>query len=297
MQDHCVDKYSTNRKHRANSFPPFGLVKSGTVALGLAAFTAAFLPTFMAASPALGEVPKRPEAIAAAKTLTVCIWPSYYGVTYRNPRDGSLRGIDIDMAQALAQQMGVKAQFVDSSFANFIDDLNADRCDIAMFGIGQTEARRRLVDLSDPVMRSGVYAVTSEANDTIGDWGDIDQPGRIIAVQKGTVMEPCALQTFKNARVLSLGPTESREDEVLSGRADAFLTDYPYSLRMQFQNDWAKVIAPPQIVNPIDYGYAIKKGQPAWLAYINRFIAEAKRDGRLAAAARAHQMEPILLQD
>ncbi|WP_395832265.1 ABC transporter substrate-binding protein [Elstera sp.] len=237
----------------------------------------------------------RLEAVKSANKLQICIWPAYYGITFRNPRDSQLRGIDIDLAKTLSNDLGVAPVFVDSSFASFMDDLDADKCDIAMFGIGHTEARRARVDLTEPHLRSGMYGITTKTNSSIRNWADIDQPGRVVAVQKGTVMEPYMLQNAKKAEVRVIVPPDTREDEVLSGRADVFMTDYPYSLRMQFQHDWARVIAPPQIVNPVDYGFAIKKGQPDWLARVNSFIAQVKKDGRLMTAAKANQMEQIAL--
>lgn len=257
--------------------------------------TCLFTATALNPTQAAGAGDSRLEKVKAAKQLQICIWPAYYGITFRNPRDSQLRGIDIDLAKSLSNDLGVSPVFIDSSFASFMDDLDADKCDIAMFGIGHTDARRARVDLTTPTLRSGMYAVTTKTNSTIRNWADIDLPGRVVAVQKGTVMEPYMLQNAKKAEVRVIVPPDTREDEVLSGRADVFMTDYPYSLRMQFQHDWARIIAPPQIVNPVDYGFAVKKGQPEWLAFVNDFIAKIKKDGRLLAAAKANQMEQIVI--
>ena len=81
------------------------------------------------------------ERIAASKELRVCIWPDYYGISYRNPKTQQLEGIDIDQAQSLAKDLDAKLRFVDSSFAKLIDDLTQDHCDVAMFAIGITAAR------------------------------------------------------------------------------------------------------------------------------------------------------------
>eukprot|EP01136_Pigoraptor_vietnamica_P002429 Opistho-1_new@30390 len=76
------------------------------------------------------------DRVLASKTLRVCIWPAYYGVTYRNPRTQEMVGIDIDLSQALGKDLGAKVQNVDSSFPTLVDDLLNDRCDVAMFAIG-----------------------------------------------------------------------------------------------------------------------------------------------------------------
>ena len=73
--------------------------------------------------------------VLESRQLRVCIWPDYYSITYRDPRTHQLSGIDIDLAGALAQDIGpdIKLVFVDSSFASLVDDLHQTRCDIAMF--------------------------------------------------------------------------------------------------------------------------------------------------------------------
>jgi ABC-type amino acid transport substrate-binding protein len=81
------------------------------------------------------------DRVKAAGKVRVCIWPDYYGISYRDPRTQQLQGIDVDMAQHLAKDLKVALKFVNSSFATLIDDLIQDRCDVAMFAIGITPAR------------------------------------------------------------------------------------------------------------------------------------------------------------
>lgn len=64
--------------------------------------------------------PGRLEHIAASGELRVCIWPDYYGISWRNPKTLQLSGIDIDNARELARELGVQPRFVDSGFANLI---------------------------------------------------------------------------------------------------------------------------------------------------------------------------------
>ncbi|MGE0715873.1 MAG: amino acid ABC transporter substrate-binding protein, partial [Alphaproteobacteria bacterium] len=61
-----------------------------------------------------------------------------------------------------------------------------------------------------------------------------------------------------------------------------------------FQHEWARVIEPPEPIAPTPYAYAVARGQPDWLAVIDRFVETVKRDGRLREAARRHGLEPIL---
>ncbi|BBK35934.1 cyclohexadienyl dehydratase [Allostella sp. ATCC 35155] len=249
------------------------------------------------ASPAYAEGPVRPrlEAIREAGMVAVCIWPDYYAISFRNPRNDRLEGIDIDLSQALASDLGVAVRYVETTFASFMDDLEARRCDVAMFGVGVTEARRKRVDFSEPYLRSGIYAIVAKVNRRITRWDDIDRPGVIVAVQAGTFMEPAMRGYLRAATVTVVRPPQTREDEVLSGRADAFATDYPYGKRMLFQHDWARLIEPPSPLSPTSYAYAVARGEGAWLTRLNEFVRDVRQDGRLLAAARRHGLEAIIL--
>jgi len=175
---------------------------------------------------------ERSERILASGTIKVCIWTDYFTISYRNPRTKTLEGIDIDMAHALAEHLGVKVMFVESSFSQLAENLKNQSCDIAMHGVGIRDSRRPHMEFSKPYLASGIYAVGTKENPHIQKWQDIDQNGNIAVVQKGTYMEPVAKEAFSKAQVVTVDSFKAREQEVMSGRADVFLTDYPYGTRM-----------------------------------------------------------------
>jgi cyclohexadienyl dehydratase len=237
------------------------------------------------------------DRIASAKELRVCIWPDYYGISYRNPKTQQLEGIDIDQAQALAKDLGVALRFVDSSFAKVIDDVTQDRCDIAMFGIGMTPARMEKLRFSKPYLVSDIFAITTKSNRRIKTWADIDQPGVVVSVAKGTLHEAVMRDKLKAATLTANATPQGREQDVESGRADVFMTDFPFSRRMLEQTDWARLVSPPSTYHLTSYAYAMAPGDDRWLARVERFVADVKRDGRLLAAAKKHQLDPIVAPD
>ncbi len=237
----------------------------------------------------------RLERIRTAGTLRICIWPDYYGITFRNPKSGELSGLDETLSREFAKDLGVKPDYIDSSFATFVQDLLADRCDVAMFGVGMLPERAAKVRFSQPYLRSDIWAVTTRTHPSVKSWDDIDQPGRVVAVQAGTFMEPVMKSVLKNAELRSVKAPATRERELQAGRVDVFLTDYAYSRRVLDNADWAKVMPPERPVHPLDYGYAVAPGDDAWLARIDRFVGNIKKDGRLISAARAFKLEPIVV--
>jgi cyclohexadienyl dehydratase len=187
----------------------------------------------------------RLDRVREARVLRVCIWPDYYSITYRNPKTQLLSGIDIDLAGELGKDLGVAVQFVDSSFAKLIDDVTQDRCDLAMFAVGITPARAEKLRFTRPYLASDIYAITTKTNRRIKDWDQIDRPGSVVAVAKGTLHESIMKDKLKAAQLLVLDTPFAREQEVQSGRADVFLTDYPYSQRFLASTDWARLVARP----------------------------------------------------
>ncbi len=249
------------------------------------------------ASPAIAaDAPDRLARIAAGGQLRVCIWPDYYGISFRNPKTQQLSGVDIDNAHELARDLGVKLQFVDSSFASLITDISSDRCDIAMFAIGITPQRQEKLRFTQPHLASDIYAITTRTNRRIQTWADIDRPGTVVVVAKGTLHETVMKGKLTAAELRVVDTPAAREQEVQAGRADVFMTDYAFSRRMLDNSDWARLVSPPGIYHLTPYAWAMAPGDDRFHARVEKVLAEMKRDGRLVANVRRHGLDPMLVR-
>jgi ABC-type amino acid transport substrate-binding protein len=234
------------------------------------------------------------DKILSEKKLKVCVWPEYYGISYLDARTQSLVGIDSDLAQELAYDLKVNLEFVESSFPKFISDVTEDRCDIAMFAIGNTESRRAKVRFTTPHLSSDIYAVTTKNNKKIKSWDDIDKKGIVVAVAKGTYHEPVMKSKLKNAELLVVNSMHAREQEVQSGRADVFMTDYPFGKRMLAKTEWAKLISPNSTYHLTPYAWVVAYGNDKFYNRVEKFILDIKQDGRLLKIAQKNGLEPIV---
>ena len=235
-------------------------------------------------------------SILERKTLRVCIWPEYYGISYIEPRTQELVGIDVDLAKELAKELGVGIEFKESSFASLITDIKTRKCDIAMFAIGRTPQRLEHLSLTSAHLASDIYAITTKNNRRIQSWDDIDQEGVIVAVAKGTYHVAIMQDRLKRAKLVILDSLHAREHEVEAGRADVFMSDYPFGMRMVAQREWAKLIVPSTPFHITPYGWAIAQNEPSLSAKVEAFITAIKQDGRLLNAAKKHHLEPIVIQ-
>ena len=260
------------------------------------AFAAPLLLALAAAAPLPGAAGPVFDRVKASGTVRVCIWPDYYGVTFRNPRTQQLGGIDIELSAAFAQDLQAKLEYVDSSFVSLIDDVKSGRCDVAMFAVGMLPQRMEHLRFTRPYLRSDIYGVTTKANRVVRQWADIDKPGVLVGVQAGTFMEPVMAAALKQAKMVVVRPPVTRERELEAGRIDVFMTDYPYSRRLLDNADWAELVAPPAPFHVLPYAYAVKPGDDDWFAAVDSFVLRIQSDGRLDAAAKRNGLTPIVVR-
>ncbi len=237
----------------------------------------------------------REEKIKKSGKLHVCIWPDYFSISYKNQKTGQLEGIDIGLSQEFAKDLGVEVEYVFTHFGIFMQDIQQDKCDIAMFAVAITDERTKIIDYSDPYLSSGMYGVASKSNPVLDSWESIDQSGVIVCVQKGTFMEGVMRNSLKHAELMTVIKNSQREIEVRSGRADVFIADYPYGQKMLQVYDWAKLLTPKSDTDQFQYAYVVKKGQAQWLERVNAFVRAIKADGRLEYHAQKNNLLPIVL--
>ena len=231
--------------------------------------------------------------ITKSGTLRVCQYPLYYSISHRNPQTGMIEGIDADLSKELAKELGVELEIVESSFGTFIADLQADKCEIGMFGVGATMARAAAVAFSEPYLLTSIFGV-GRAGGTVAAWEDIDKEGIRVAVSLGSYIEPFMKDYLKAAEVVVVAPPATRESELVAGRVDIIMTDYPTAVKVTDEFDWAVTIAPNETLRLTPYSYVVPHGDQIWLNYVNLFVRTIKLDGRLQFYAEKNKLGPIV---
>jgi len=231
--------------------------------------------------------------VTKSKKLRVCQFPLYYSISFRNPKTGEIDGIDADLAKELAKELDAKLEIVETSFATFIADLQAGKCEIGMFGVGATLKRAQAVEFSKPYLVTNIYAVTRK-DSKVKKWEDVDQKGIKAAVSLGSYMEPFMKGYLKNAELVSIAPPNTREAELVAQRVDVIITDFPTAIKVTDEFDWAVYLLPDEKLAITPYAYVVPQGDQIWLNYINLFVDTIKLDGRLMKYAKKHKLDPIV---
>jgi cyclohexadienyl dehydratase len=262
--------------------------------LGLTALFASVVASLGLATPAPAQqTQSRLFEITKNKKLRVCQFPLYYSISFRNPKTGEIEGIDADLAKELAKELDAQLEIVESGFGTFIADLQSNKCEIGMFGVGATLKRAQAVEFSKPYLVTNIYGVTRKGG-RIEKWSDIDKPGIRAAVSLGSYIETFMKSYLKNAEVISVAPPNTREAELVARRADVIMTDYPVAVKATDEFDWAAVVQPDEKLAITPYAYVVPPGDQIWLNYVNLFVDTIKLDGRLMKFAKKHKLDPIV---
>lgn len=120
---------------------------------------AVFAATFATGTALAQSVPAR---IKAAGKLVIATSPNYAPISYKDPATNKLTGFDIDLGEAIATELGLKAEWQEISFAQMLPSIQTGRVDFAMAWMADKPARRETVDFVNYAL-TGAQFYTSDA--------------------------------------------------------------------------------------------------------------------------------------
>ncbi len=135
-------------------------------------------------------------------------------------------GIDVDLANSLAQALGVRLKIVPTKWGDLINDVKGDRFDIGMGGISVTLERAKSAYFSTPVVRTGKAAIARCADkDKYQSLTAIDRPAVKVIANPGGTNERFDRDNLKHAEIVVFPDNARIFDELVVGRADLMITD------------------------------------------------------------------------
>ncbi|PDT82548.1 transporter substrate-binding domain-containing protein [Sinorhizobium sp. BJ1] len=163
--------------------------------------------------------------IKQAGVIKIGTTGDYKPFSYKGP-DGSLTGADITMATALAADLGVKPEFVTTTWKTMLDDFKAGKFDIALGGITVNAARAEVGDFSVPNVTDGKRPIARcEDKNKYATLEAIDRPSVRVIVNPGGTNDKFAHQHFDEASIEVFPDNKLIFDEIASGKADVMVTD------------------------------------------------------------------------
>jgi cyclohexadienyl dehydratase len=214
----------------------------------------------------------RLQQIIGAGVIRVGTTGDYKPFTYLNPQTGKFEGIDIDMAEALGKGLGVKVEFVKTSWPTLAADFAAAKFDIAVGGVSVTTDRAKIGYFSIPIMQDGKAAIARcEDKAKFGSLQAIDQPSTRIVVNPGGTNERFARANLKNAPITVYPDNVTIFDQIVEKKADVMITDSSETLLQQKLRPALCAVNPDRPFNFAEKAYwmqpdfALKQWVDTWL--------------------------------
>ncbi|WIW70367.1 basic amino acid ABC transporter substrate-binding protein [Anaerosinus gibii] len=185
-------------------------------------------------------------------------------------------GFDMDLARAIAKEMGYQADIQNVNFDGLIPALEAGNIDMIISGMTVTEERKQKVAFSKPYYQSGLTFVVRNDNDTIKSFKDLE--GKTIAVQIGTTGANKARE-IKDATVKEFNSSADTFLELKAGGVDAVVNDRPVNDYFLAQGGTKDAKTFPEILTAEDYGIAISKKNPELAKQIDEALEKLQANG------------------
>jgi polar amino acid transport system substrate-binding protein len=200
--------------------------------------------------------------------------------------DGELAGFEVDVARQLAADLGVAAQLLPYDVDRLVPALESGEIDLIAAGLTITPERALHVNFSAPYAESGVGLATHvERTASVTEAAALDDEAFTIAAVEGSVGAQLARRLWPRARVRLFPSIEEASAALLSGEVHGYVEDEPVPTFLALENPGVVDVPTgrPLLASPA--GFAVNKGDPDFLAFLNAWITARKADTWLPTTA------------
>ena len=224
------------------------------------------------------------ERIQQRGKLLVGTTGDYRPLTFCEPETGEYWGFGIELAQAIADSIGVPVEFVRTTWPTLTADVIAEpqTFDLAIGGITITKARLATMLMSEGYLANGkTILCRTEDTTRFRSLADIDRPDVRVMVNPGGLNEQFANQNLTHATIIVHPNNEEIPSLIAKGQADVMITEITEAPWYVQTDPW---LAAPLLNAPFTHGeigVLMRKGQDDLLDLVNGVIQRMKADGSL----------------
>ena len=184
-------------------------------------------------------------------------------------------GIDVEIAQAIGEKLGMEVTVEDMEFDALIPALASNKVDIVAAGMTVTPERQESVNFTDTYATAAQVIIVKQGSD-IASSEDLN--GKILGVQMGTTGDSLASE-IEGAQVERFNKYFEAIQSVLQGKIDAVIIDSAPAKAFAEKDE--NLVILDEALSSEDYAMAINKDNTELLDKVNAAIAELDEEGTL----------------
>ena len=189
---------------------------------------------------------------------------------------GDFEGIDIDVAAAIAEKLGLELQVDDMDFDAALLAAQSGKSDMVMAGVTVTDERQKVMDFSD-TYAEGIQSIIVPEDSDIASADDLT--GKIIGTQRGTTGYIYCTDDFGEDSVVAYDDGLTAVQALNNGQVDAVVIDNAPAKEFVAANPGLKILDTAYAQE--DYAIGVAKGNTELLNAINGALEELQADGTL----------------
>ena len=196
-------------------------------------------------------------------------------------------GFDIDIAQAIADELGVELEVKDMDFDGLIPALSTGKIDMIIAGMNPTEERKQSVDFTDIYYtQKDALVIKSEDAENIQSENDLKKAS--LATQKATIQETYLLENFPDAALQSVPKWNTAILSLVTGKVDAVLMVETVAKQYVEQNEGLEIAGFDVASTPNESAIAVAKDNKDFLDGVNDILDEMKESGQIEELMRTN---------
>jgi polar amino acid transport system substrate-binding protein len=188
-------------------------------------------------------------------------------------KNGELIGLEVDLANALANSIGVDLEIVQRPFGTLLGALEAGEVDMVMSGLTMTPERNLKVAFVGPYFVSGKAILTKNENLAGSDETDDINKGTVrLAALAGSTSERFVQEVTPEAQLTAVQSYDEAVQAVIDGRVDALVADFPICVISVFRNPDAGLISLSSPFNFEPIGIAMPANDPLFTNLVTNYV-------------------------
>ena len=196
-------------------------------------------------------------------------------------------GFDIDIAQTIADELGVELEVIDMDFDGLIPALSTGKVDMIIAGMNPTEERKQSVDFTD-VYYTQKDALVIKSEDAKDIRSEDDLKKASLATQKATIQETYLLENFPDAEIQSVPKLNTAILYLVTGKVDAVLMVETVARRYVEENEGLEIADSDVSSTPNESAIAVAKDSEDFLDAVNDILDEMEDSGKIEELIRTN---------